>query len=470
MQTTIKQVGPVEYELEVSAKADDLAQEFQKALRAQQARTQMKGFRPGKVPLSLVKKMYGEALGYGIADKTVQETYQTEVLDASEYDVLGQPKITTFEYEMDGDLHAVVQFGVRPEVELKDLSGEKVDTLIHEFTEEEVEAEIQRILLDRADLVPVEGGAAAGEEDMVVFDLQELDAATRTPIIGKRDEDRSLFLNDPHLDDSPLLSVLRDTVLGAKAGDTVRFQFEHDKAHDLHVEGHAHAHFFEATVKEIKRRDVPEFDDEFVKELTSDRLEDVAAFRDEVAGQIKLAWAQRTREFLEGNIVERMLEIHPVPVPASVLDVYLDSYVEDVKQRNKGELPPGFDEGAFRAANHREAEQQARWMLIRDRLIDEEQLVVSEEDMERFYEQEAEKDGRLTAEQLGQFYRAVQMTDQVRERVLNRKVFDLLASRFELVEKDRETIERELEERRAEALARVEELRQVEAPSEPEEV
>ncbi len=139
MQTTIKQVGPVEYELDITATAEDLAPEFKKALRAQRTRTHLKGFRPGKVPLSLVKKMYGKTLAYGIADKSVQETYEDVVLNSDEHDVLGQPKITELEYEMDGDLHAVIHFGVRPEIVLQDLAGETVDTLVYEVTDEEVE-------------------------------------------------------------------------------------------------------------------------------------------------------------------------------------------------------------------------------------------------------------------------------------------------------------------------------------------
>ena len=61
-KTTIKQVGPVEYELDITATAEDLAPKFKKALREQRARTHLKGFRPGKVPLSIVKKMYGKDL------------------------------------------------------------------------------------------------------------------------------------------------------------------------------------------------------------------------------------------------------------------------------------------------------------------------------------------------------------------------------------------------------------------------
>ena len=455
MQTTIKQVGPVEYELDITATAEDLAPEFKKALRAHRARTHLKGFRPGKVPLSLVKKMYGEALAHDIIDKSVQKTYEDLVLDSDEHDVLGQPKITDLEYGMDGDLHAVILFGVRPEIALQDLSGETVDTLIYAVTDDEVEEEIERLLEEKADLVPVEDEPIA-EADLVVFDLQEVDQATRMPLLGKRDEDQTIDLDDPSLDESPLMSALREVLLGAKAGEVVHFHFEHDKAHDGLIESLEHAHFFEATVKEVKRHDIPELDEDFVKEITNERLDDVAAFREEVRKQMEDSWQQRAREFLKDNIVERMLELHPVPVPKSVIDLHLDSYIEDIKRRNRDQLPANFPMEAFKEANREEAEKRARWMLIHDALIDAEELDVTDEDLEQFFEQEAEKDENFTAPKLRQYYESKRMIDSLEQRLLNQKVFDLLAGRMEVVEKDIETVEREQEQRQAEARAKAE--------------
>ncbi len=455
MQTTITQRGPVEYQLEIKATADDLADDLNRALRKQRGQTHMKGFRPGKVPLPIVKKMYGKALAFEMVDKLVQEAYEDLVLEADEHEVLGQPKITTLDYEMDGDLHAVIEFGVRPEIAFEDLTGESVDTMVHDVTDEEIDEEIERLREGQADLIPVEDEPIE-DADFVVFDLQELDAATRAPLIGKRDEDQQLFLDDERLDASPLMSALKTALIGAKTGDAVHFHFEHDQAHGGLVEPVEHAHVFEATVKEVKRREIPELDDDFVQEYTKDRLETVEAFREEIETQLKNSWEQRIRGFLEENIIEKMLELHPVPVPESVIDLYTDSYVEDVKQRNRGQLPPNFSVEAFKNANQEEAEKQARWMLLRDKLIKTEELAVSDEDVDAFFEKEAEKDDNLNAEQLRQFYEQVKLIESLEHRLMNQKVFDLLAERFELVEKDSETVEQEMEQRRAEALAKAE--------------
>lgn len=447
MDTKITQLNPVEYELEITAPAEDLAPEFNKALKEQQSRTTMKGFRPGKVPLGLVKKMYGKAIAYTLADQRVQEAYTSAVLEAGEHDVLGQPIITALDYEPDGDLRAVIKFGVRPDVELQDLSGESISRLVHEVTDEEIDKEIDQLRRDRADLMPIEEEPAA-ENDLVVFDLQEIDPATQTPIIGKRDENQSLFLDDERIEENALLKALREALVGKRVGETVRFQFEHDKEHAGHAG--AHAHHFMADIKEVKRRDLPDLDDEFVEEVTNGDFDTVDAFRGEIRRQLEGMWTRRSRELLEGRIVERMLALHDVQVPESVVNVYLDSFIEDVKQRNEGEWPDSISEADFRASNREEAERQARWMLLRDRIIEEESLEVADADYDAFFEEEAGTDGRITAAQMKGFYRQMpRLMNQLEQRLLSRKVYDVLIDRFDVVDKDMDAMEKEMEGEKA---------------------
>lgn len=451
METTITPVNEVEYDLNITATAEDLAPEIDKLLRQQRSRATMKGFRTGKVPLQLVKKMYGKAIAYEYAERTVQSTYEERILDSGDYEVLGQPVLTKLDYELDGDLDATIRFGVRPDVELVDLSGESLDKLVKDITDEDVEKELEALRERHADLVPVEDEPVA-EDHLVVFDVQELDPETQTPIIGKRDEDRSLILNAEAIEQSPFLQALRDALLGANIDDRVRFQFAHDEAHGDHPAGETHAHHFEATVKEIKRRELPELDDAFAAEVSDDQFIDLDELRAEIRKEMEQAWAKRGREFLEGAIVSRMIELHPVPVPASITDMYLTSYVKDVEQRNEGKLPEGFDEAAFREANREDAEKQARWMLIRDKIIETENISMNDEDLDAFFDEQASGDDRISAEQMKQFYRSMpQLMEQVEHRLISQKIFALLEERFDVTEKDPETMEREAEERQAAA-------------------
>lgn len=457
METTIKEVSPVEYELEIQATAEEIAPELDKALRTQRAQTQMKGFRPGKVPTSLVKKMYGQALAFGIAEKMVQDTYEAQVRDTDTYDVIGQPMLTRLDYEMDGDLQATIRFGVRPTFELQELDGETVPKLVHTVTEEDVDKELEQIRRREADLVPVEG-EGAGPEDQVVIDMQQLDEASGTPLVGTTDEDVTFFLDD----EDKMEAEVREALVGKQAGETVRVDVQH--GHGDHV----HTHAYQVTLKEVKRRELPEVDDAFVQEVTEGRFETLETFRADLKERIEQVWQRQSREMLEAELVERVLELNPLPIPAPAVEMYLDSFVADVRQRNGGSLPKDFNEAAFRRRNRAGAEQQAHWMLVRDKLIETEGLEVTEADIDAYFEETAGDNEQLPASLLRQYYEQMNMLDRVRQEKLSEKVFNVLASRFTIEEMETEAFKEALQARRerreAEARARFE--AEAEAPAE----
>lgn len=449
METSINKVSDVEYEVEITATADDLAAELKTALQRQRAQTEMKGFRPGKVPLNLVKRMHGQAIAYGIAEQKVQEVYQEKILNGEEYDVLGQPKLTELDYEMDSDLRAVIRFGVRPEVELQDLTGQKVSRLKREITDEDVDEQIDRIRQEHAELVPLQEDDTIGEDTQVIIDLQQIDEESNTPIIGEKEEDVEFFMDDERLHEE-----LHDELLGKQVGDTFRVELPHDEDH---------SHRYEVTVKDAKRRELPELDDAFIGEVSDDQFVSVEDLREDLRRNLEQAWDDRSRELLDGRIVEKMLELHTIPVPESAVEVYLDSFVEDVKQRNDGKLPDNFDENAFRSANRGEAERQAKWMLIRDAVVEQEQLEVSDDDLDEYFEDAAEQNEQLSADLLRNYYQQMNMTDRVKQQILSRKVLARLAEMFEVEDKDVEEFE---EEAKAAQEGQEEERQPVIAPSE----
>lgn len=456
MQTDIKQVSPVNYELVIEATAEDLEPDFNRALKKQRAETHLKGFRPGKVPVQLIKKRFGEAIAFGVAEQLVQDVYEDLVLEDPEYDVLGRPVITAFEYQMDGDLKATIAFGVRPKIEIADLSEVSVSKLQHTVTDEEIEEAIERLRIKEADLIPVEG-EAVGEEDYVVFDVQEIDTATNTAIVGSREEDQTFFVDD-------LDEVWKSAFVGKNEGETFRVDLSHDGEHgevearsslivapDAPEQDHSHVHRFEVTLKEIKRRELPELDEDFIAEVTNDEHEDEAGLRAFLTAQIAEVWERESRSMLEDMITEKMIELHPTEVPNSVVETYLDYYLEDVKQRNEGDLPEDFDEAAFRAANRENAEGLARWMMIRDQLVSDHNLEVTEEDRDTHFE-EFTKDGNLDVGMIRQYYSSLPgMMDRLDEQLLSKKVFDLLLDQLNIVEKDDDAFGEEMDARRAAA-------------------
>ncbi len=451
MQTAIEQLNEVEYQLEITATAADLAPDINIALKSYRGRVQLKGFRPGKVPTSLVKKMYGEGIAAEVVGEAVQKKYEATILESDDYDVLGQPVIEVFDYKLDQDLRAIVRFGVRPSFELADLSAHEVTKLVHDVSDEEVDEELERHRLEHSDLLPLEDEALT-ETDFALVDMQQLDDETKTPIIGAKSEDVEFFLDDEKVQDA-----LKEQLIGKHVGDVFRVDLPHDHAHEGHEAGHTHT--YEITVKETKRRDLPEIDEDFIEAVVGEGndIEDEAGLRAFIKSQIEEAWNRRGEEFLESNIVEKIVELHEMPVPRSVEDLYLDSFVEELKQyAPNNEIPAGFNVAAYREGRRPEATKQARWMFVRDQIVKDHNLEVADADLDAHFGEMAGDSSEVDTSAIRKYYEAMpQLMDQLNQQLLSKKVFAYLGEQFQIVEKDRETIEQEFEAKQAEEAARI---------------
>jgi trigger factor len=441
MHTEIKEISSVEYELTLHIPAQDLQPELDRLLRQLRNRVQLRGFRPGKAPLSLIKQRYGDEIALELAERKIREALETAVLEPGTYRVVGRPRILRLNYKPDADLHAVLRFGVRPQFDLKPLDQETLPRLVHQVTDEEVDEAIHRLRKEEATLVDLPQDAGLAADDFATVDLQRLDDTTGMPIIGEKEEGISFFLDDPRLK-----AELRQALLGKKAGDTLRVELPHGGEEE---KAHIHTHRYEVRVREAKRRELPALDAAFIEKVTRGAAQDEAGLRELVRRELQARWDRQARELLEQEIMDRMLALHPIPVPESAVEMVLDQFVEDVRQRNRGRLPEGFDETAFRHANRALAEQEARWMFLFEKVVETFQLRVTDEDLDAFFTEQATADSSFNADALRQFYASVPgLMDQVRSRLLTRKVFDTLSTQFRLEDLDHRAYLEQLKKRR----------------------
>lgn len=434
MPHTINRLSDVEYELEVEASADELAPELDSAIRKQRARTSMKGFRPGKVPAQLVRKMYGKALAYGVAEDTVQKTYRAEILEQDEYDVLGQPTITELEYEYGGDLKAKVRFGVRPDFELKDITGETVSRLEHTVGEDEVDEELERMRERDADLSPIEGPTTA--DSFLLTDIYEVDEESGE-LTGEHRHDVAFWLGGDEL-----LPETRDALIGLNEGDAVRVKLERHEDDE--------AQLFEVRIKENKSRELPDLDDDWAKSASKGSIETLEELRTQLKERMEQSVSHSSRELFEGALIRTVLDKNEFDVPESVVDMYLEGRLEEFKKQAGDRLPADFDEKAFLDAGRSDAERQARWMFIRDRVVADEGYTVTEEDRVGYFEETASGDG-LTPDFMMQYYRSMpKMMQQLDDMLVTRKVLDFFAAQATIVGKDREGMQAEAAAERGE--------------------
>ncbi|HEX8385684.1 MAG TPA: trigger factor, partial [Rubricoccaceae bacterium] len=442
--TTIRALTAVDYALDVHVPAAALEPLVAEALKKQRGQMNLKGFRPGKVPLSVVRKMVGPQVAVEIAEQAIGEAFREAVAEPAELDVIGQPRLAELDFDPTAegaDLKAVVSFGVRPEIALADLDGVPVTRLVKAFTDDDVEADLQR----RLDLAATEEDAPEGTaltaEHTAVVDITPVDAdGERT---GGTQTGARLVLGNPELRPEMLAALVGKTV-----GETARVELPH--LHTLEEDGAAHhdeehdhddhTDRYDVTVTDVKVRVVPPLDEAFVREQTRGKFETVDELRTEVREELERSWEQRSKQALEGKMVDQFVAAHAdIPVPEVLVEAALDGMLEETRQRARGVLPPTFDVEAFREEGRERAEGQVRWLLVKDALVREEGIAVADEDLDAEFARLAGDGG--DAEMVRQYLQSQpQMMEQMADHLLNQRVFAALERRFTVVDKTREDL------------------------------
>ncbi|MFN3595989.1 MAG: trigger factor [Rubricoccaceae bacterium] len=457
MQTDVRALSEVDYALDVHVPAAALAPRVLDAVKKQRASLNLKGFRPGKVPLALARKMLGPQLAVQVAEEIIGEAYREAVVEPGTLDVIGQPRLDTLELDPQNDaadLRATVLFSVRPAITLADTSAVTVSRLVRTLTEEDIDADIQRRRDLAARVVDADPEAAVSATDVAVVDVQPVNADGEP--IGPVQHGAEIVLANPDL-----RAELREALLGRTAGETVQVDFPHAPAGDEanNEAGHAadgeddRTDRYRVTITKVRHRVVPEADEDFVRQQTGGRSDQMDDLREQARAELDEAWNRRSRQALENRLADAFVRAHSdFPVPAALVESILDQMVEELTEKGRGPLPEGFDLNTYREERRAEAEAQVRWLLLKDRLIREEGLEVTEADFDAEFARMAGEDmepGMVRS----YFAQQPRLLEQLGERMLNTRVFEALERRFTVVDKTREDLEREAEARRAEAAA-----------------
>ncbi len=203
------------------------------------------------------------------------------------------------------------------------------------------------------------------------------------------------------------------------------------------------------TVSEVKLRTVPPLDADFVRAHTQGRTDSVDDLRAEARTELERSWNARSKQALEGKMVEAFVDAHrdAFLVPETLVETALDSMLDEARERFGGQLPPTFDADAFREQGRERAEVQVRWLLVKDALIRDEAIEITDDDFEAEFERLA--GGSAEAEMVRMYLRSQpEMMDQMADHLLNERVFAALERRLNVVDKTREDLEAEATARR----------------------
>ena len=417
MDITIKDISQVEKELHVNVPARELEPHFEEAYRKEQAKLTIKGFRKGRAPLEMVKKLYGEAIEYDSLSAIASDIYQ-KAADEKHLEPIGEPVVTDLNYKRGEELTFKIRIELKPVVQLGEYTNIPVERIVHAVSEAELESELTR--LRKANSTTKEVETASDSEHILTVDAQELDDSG-TPLIGKKSEGMRVYLAD-----ETIVPEVKDVLQGASAGTVRRVRYE------LERDGMKLAHHIDFHVKKVEKVELPPLDDELARKITKEKVKSLQEFRSQMRSDMESDWKAYSERLLTDALISEIVRRHDIPVPGSLVKALTDGRIDEIRNQNpKKELPREFDEAKFREEYRPSAIFQAKWYLIREKIAEAEGITVTESELEHRAAADAPKMG-IEKDRLLSFYKK---SPALLDRLKTEKLMEFLRSSARITEK-----------------------------------
>lgn len=345
MQVSVEANEGLERRLTITVPADKIDSAVKSRLQ-QLAKTQrINGFRPGKVPVSVIQKRFGAAVRQEIAGEVMQRNFYDAVIKEK----LNPAGMPTFEMKKDKDgedLEFVAAFEVYPEFELKDTADIEIEKTVVKISDKDVDNMMETLRKQHGQWAEKKGKADKNSRVVVDFvgtiDGEEFD--------GGKAEDFVLELGK-----NRMIPGFEDPIIGKKAGEEVVADVTFpEEYHAENLKGKAAS--FAITVKKVEKLELPEVNDEFAK-LFGLEDGDVAALRAEVTKNMERELEQTLKSMTKEQVISGLLAKNNVDLPEALVKQEIGVLREQAKQRfgqqanmqNLPELPDElFEENAKR--------------------------------------------------------------------------------------------------------------------------
>jgi len=387
MKTEFTDVSATQKTLTIEIPVDVVAAEINRVAKGYTKQARIPGFRPGKVPTTLVKQRFKEQIlhdvAHGLIPRAVDEALQERGIEP-----VDTPNIKDVALEEGQPLTFTAAIETVPPFDVGDLSTIEATRHATDVNDEAVEKTLQQLRQRGAKHEPVENRGVE-DGDTVVLDIERKDAEGKPD----RHEDVSLELGSPA--NPPGFDA---QLLGLRTGETKTFTTHFPE--DYAVKEMANTDVeYTVTVKDIRRKVLPELDDEFAKDLGA--FESLGALRDRVRADLQQESEEHARQHLRTDLLKQLSDRVTFDLPPSLVEREMDRRIEEfasrLMQQNVDPRQAGIDWGQFRESQREPARASVASALALDEIARREGLTVSAEDVDKEIERFAVRAGRTPA-------------------------------------------------------------------------
>ncbi len=413
-----KNVATNKYELTVKVDAETFEKAQEQAYRRNVKNITIPGFRKGKAPRKMVEKMYGDNVFFEDAVNALYPQAADQAISESGLELVARPEVEITEVSREEGFTMVVTCITKPEVSVKDYKGIAVEKTVEVITDETIDEKLSQMQEKNARTISVEGRAAQ-DGDTVVFDFEGF--VDGEAFEGGKAEAFSLVLGS-----GQFIPGFEEQIVGKNADDA--FDVEVSFPEDYHAEElKGKPAVFKCKLHEIKAKELPTLDDEFVKDVSEfDTLDELKADLKEKA---ETAATKEAEDKMENQLIDTVIEKMEGEIPAEMYEARIDSMMQDFDYRLQSQgmnldiylQYTGMDKNAFRSTFRVQAEKQVKIRLALEKIVELEGMTLAEGDLDTEYAKMAET-YKMEVEKIKELVPA----EQLSQDVLVNKAIDLI--------------------------------------------
>ena len=427
MNVTNKTIETNRVELTITITAEDFAKGLDTAFEKMRKDVTVEGFRKGKIPRAMFEKKFGVEVLYDDALNAVLPNVYGDAIKKEGIQPVDYPEWDVKEISKDDGVVATATVWVKPIVELGKYKGLNVTKLSEEVTDEDIQAELDNLAATRSEMIIKEGAAVIGDTVVIDFEGFKDDVAFE----GGKGENHSLELGS-----NSFIPGFEEQVVGMATGDekdiNVTFPKEY---HATDLAGVAVQ--FKVKVHEVKTRQLPEIDDEFVKDLDQEDVETVEALRASTVEKLTEAKQTAAKNHVMNSVIEQAIANAKFEVPAVMIENEISNMVHRMEQQYTQQgitlemflQFSGQTMETLREQMNPQAVKNVDQSLVIEAIIAKENVEVSDEDVEKELDTMAEM-YNMEVEQIKTMIPDLSM---LKEDIKSRKTIDMMVDSAKIV-------------------------------------
>ena len=402
METNLKEINSYTRQLDITIAWELIQDEYEKEFSRARSSFSMKGFRKGKVPEQIVKKNLGPSIEAHFAEDSINSYYR-QALDELKLAPINQASIDNLEFREGLALSFSARFEVNPEIMLPKYQKKfKIKVVRYMAGSEDIEQALTQYQEQHASIKTIESGAETGH--FIRGDFNVLDGSG-LPIVGSKMENQYIRLGFGLFKEDA-----EKVFIGAKEGDEVTVSIQNkENTVKYHVK-----------INRVEEQILPEIDDELAKTI-NENTNTLTELKNVIKDELQASLDNDHKELVRKEIIDYFVQNTKVEAPESMVSLYLEQIKDDLEKRNQP-----FDEKQMKENYQSHSEWNIKWYLIKDQIIENEALDISDEELDGKIQDTISKNQKNET-QIKSFYKQSKNKQQLFSKMLIDKLFARLS-------------------------------------------